>query len=350
MLIEGPAGIGKTRLLAEFARHAARRRRAGARRARAASSSASSRSASSASSSRASRPASASARSRAPRPPRGACSASPDDGDAEAGDASFAVLHGLYWLALNLAAERPLLLARRRPALVRPPVAALPRLPRAPARGPAGPRRRHASGPASRRPTPRCWPRSPTIPPTAHVRPGAAQRGARSASSCATASAPSADRRSARPATAPPAATRCSLRQLMNALETDGVSPTPPHADVVREIGPRAVSRSVLLRLARLPGEAAAVARAVAVLGEGADLPAGRRARRARRGAGRRRDRRRSRGPRSCAPSRRSASCTRWCATPSTRACRSASASSCMPERRSCCATPAPRWTRSPAS
>ena len=27
------------------------------------------------------------------------------------GDASFAALHGLYWLALNLAAERPLVLA-----------------------------------------------------------------------------------------------------------------------------------------------------------------------------------------------------------------------------------------------
>ena len=33
----------------------------------------------------------------------------PDGGDGE--DASFAVLHGLFWLALNLAAERPLLLA-----------------------------------------------------------------------------------------------------------------------------------------------------------------------------------------------------------------------------------------------
>ena len=42
----------------------------------------------------------------------------------------------------------------------------------------------------------------------------------------------------------------------------------------MRAIGSRAVSSSVLLRLARLPGEAAAVARAVAVLGEGADLPA----------------------------------------------------------------------------
>ena len=42
----------------------------------------------------------------------------------------------------------------------------------------------------------------------------------------------------------------------------------------MRAIGSRAVSSSVLLRLARLPGEASTVARAVAVLGEGADLPA----------------------------------------------------------------------------
>ena len=64
------------------------------------------------------------------------------------------------------------------------------------------------------------------------------------------------------------------VRQLLNALETDAVKPDAAHADVVRAIGSRAVSSSVLLRLARLPGEAAAVARAVAVLGEGADLPA----------------------------------------------------------------------------
>ena len=62
------------------------------------------------------------------------------------------------------------------------------------------------------------------------------------------------------------------VRQLLNALETDAVRPDAAHADVVRAIGSRAVSSSVLLRLARLPGEAAAVARAVAILGEGADL------------------------------------------------------------------------------
>ena len=40
------------------------------------------------------------------------------------------------------------------------------------------------------------------------------------------------------------------------------------HADAVRAIGPRAVARTVLLRLGRLPESAVAVARAVAVLGE----------------------------------------------------------------------------------
>ena len=64
------------------------------------------------------------------------------------------------------------------------------------------------------------------------------------------------------------------LRQLLNALEADGVQPDAAHADVVADIGPRAVSRTVLLRLARLPDEAVSVARAVAVLGESADLPA----------------------------------------------------------------------------
>jgi DNA-binding NarL/FixJ family response regulator len=42
---------------------------------------------------------------------------------------------------------------------------------------------------------------------------------------------------------------------------------------VVLEIGPRAVSRTVLVRLARLPEDAIAVARAVAVLAESATLP-----------------------------------------------------------------------------
>ncbi len=64
------------------------------------------------------------------------------------------------------------------------------------------------------------------------------------------------------------------LRQLLNALSAEGVIPDAAHADEVRAIGPRAVARTVLFRLARLPSSAARVARAVAVLGEQPGLPA----------------------------------------------------------------------------
>ena len=132
----------------------------------------------------------------------------------------------------------------------------------------------------------------------------------------------------ARPATAPPAATRCCCAQLLAALHADGVRPDAAHATVVDDIGPRAVSRTVLLRLARLPGRArVAVARAVAVLGESAELRVDRGADRARRAAGGGGHRRRSCAPRSCARSRRSASSTRSCATRCTASCRPASAS-----------------------
>ncbi|HEX8741618.1 MAG TPA: AAA family ATPase [Thermoleophilaceae bacterium] len=63
------------------------------------------------------------------------------------------------------------------------------------------------------------------------------------------------------------------LRQLLTSLEAEGVAPEARNAAMVRDIGPRAVSRTVLLRLARLPAAATAVARAVAVLGESADVP-----------------------------------------------------------------------------
>jgi DNA-binding CsgD family transcriptional regulator len=64
------------------------------------------------------------------------------------------------------------------------------------------------------------------------------------------------------------------LRQLLTALEADHVRPDAAHAGVVLEIGPRAVSRTVIMRLARLSEDAIAVARAVAVLTESATLPA----------------------------------------------------------------------------
>ncbi|HSK27046.1 MAG TPA: BTAD domain-containing putative transcriptional regulator [Jiangellales bacterium] len=62
------------------------------------------------------------------------------------------------------------------------------------------------------------------------------------------------------------------LRQLLRALEAEQVPPDAVHADTVTAIGSRAVSSMVLLRLRRLPPSTTEVARAVAVLGDGAEL------------------------------------------------------------------------------
>ena len=62
------------------------------------------------------------------------------------------------------------------------------------------------------------------------------------------------------------------LHELLKALEAEGIEPTAANIREVEELGPRAASRSVLLRLSRLPAEAVAVARAAAVLGDGADV------------------------------------------------------------------------------
>ena len=64
------------------------------------------------------------------------------------------------------------------------------------------------------------------------------------------------------------------LRQLLRALETGGVHPDAAHADLVVAVGSRAVSSVVLMRLRRLSAEVNAVARAAAVLGDGARLQA----------------------------------------------------------------------------
>ena len=62
------------------------------------------------------------------------------------------------------------------------------------------------------------------------------------------------------------------LRQLLTALEAERVEPDEAHADVVRAIGSRAIAASVVRRLSRLPEGAGALGRAVAVLGDGAEL------------------------------------------------------------------------------
>ena len=156
-------------------------------------------------------------------------------------------------------------------------------------------------------------------PATAHVRPGPLSEEAVGDARRRSASAPSPTTPSARPATRTTGGNPLLVRQLLNALETDGVTPDAAHADVVRAIGSRAVSSTRPAAARPAPGRGRR------------RRPRGRGARRERRAARRRRrspgsTRRRSRArwprspaPRSCAPSRRSGSCTRSSATRSTR-------------------------------
>ena len=62
------------------------------------------------------------------------------------------------------------------------------------------------------------------------------------------------------------------LRQLLRALADQGVPPDAAHVDTVRAVGSRAITSLVTLRLRRMPATVTTVARAVAVLGPLADL------------------------------------------------------------------------------
>jgi DNA-binding CsgD family transcriptional regulator len=63
------------------------------------------------------------------------------------------------------------------------------------------------------------------------------------------------------------------LNEILAAFAAQGVSPDAAHAGaVVHDIGPRAVARSVAARLLRVPAASLVVARTVAVLGDGTDL------------------------------------------------------------------------------
>ena len=62
------------------------------------------------------------------------------------------------------------------------------------------------------------------------------------------------------------------VRELANSVAAEGLAPLAENAPRLHELGSRAVSRAVVLRLSRLPWEAAAIARAVALLGDDADL------------------------------------------------------------------------------
>jgi DNA-binding CsgD family transcriptional regulator len=64
------------------------------------------------------------------------------------------------------------------------------------------------------------------------------------------------------------------LSELLKVLQAEGVHPAVADPRVIGDLGPRSVSRTVLLRLSRLTAEAASVAQAIAVLGDGASVKA----------------------------------------------------------------------------
>jgi hypothetical protein len=61
------------------------------------------------------------------------------------------------------------------------------------------------------------------------------------------------------------------LRELLNAVASEGLTPTAANVERMRELEADAVSRTVSLRLIRLPPDAKSLARAVAILGDDAD-------------------------------------------------------------------------------
>ncbi|MGD9736884.1 MAG: AAA family ATPase [Solirubrobacterales bacterium] len=194
----------------------------------------------------------------------------PPGSEGLGGDASFAVLHGLYWLTLDLVGDRPLLLTIDdlqwcdRPSL-RMLAYVIRRLEGVPLLIIATLRSNEpgtdpallaeiAQDPMTERIQP--GPLSPAaMPALIERRLGSAPDGA-FAAAChdATGGNP------------------LLLDELLKGLAAEGVEPRTAQVGVVRDLGPRAVSRAVLLRLARLGDGDVAVARALAVLGEGAEV------------------------------------------------------------------------------
>ncbi len=196
----------------------------------------------------------------------------PPAGGDPAPDVSFGVLYGLFWLTANIAAEGPLLLliddlhwcdqaSLRFVAYLERRLEGLPVLVAAAART------------AEQRPDSRLLAEIADDPVAVSIRPSELSEAAVAelVRERLGAAAEQAFCAACHEATG---GNPLLLRELLKTLQAEGVQPDRAHADVIRDVGPRAVSRTVLLRLARLPSDAIPVARAVAILGEGAGLPA----------------------------------------------------------------------------
>jgi DNA-binding CsgD family transcriptional regulator len=185
-------------------------------------------------------------------------------------DTTFAVMHGLYWLVSNLAGEQPLLLEVDDAHWADPPSLRFllylgARLDGVPA----------ALATALRTTEP-----GVDEPPVLQLRTLAEARYLRPAPlSVEAVGAIVADWLGATPAREfvdachqASAGNPFLLQELVAAVRADGVEPTAAGADEVRRLGPNAVAQALLLRLGRLPEACPALASAVAVLGTEVEL------------------------------------------------------------------------------
>jgi DNA-binding CsgD family transcriptional regulator len=186
-------------------------------------------------------------------------------------EGSFALLHGLYWLAANVALHRPTLIAiddlhwADTPSL-RWLLYLTRRLEGVPLLVAAGARPPESEG------------RDPTLvaelitdPEAAAVRPGPLGR--------ASIAVLAHELHGLDPdeafCTALEAATGGNplfVGAVLDAVAREGTSPTAEHAPRLLEIGAQGVSRAVAIRLARLPPQAVALIRAASILGDGTEL------------------------------------------------------------------------------
>lgn len=194
----------------------------------------------------------------------------PPPSAGERDDVSFGILHGLYWLVVNLSALGPLLItiddlqwcdrsSLRFLAYLAPRLAGLPVLVVGCVR---------SSGPGT---DPELLRALVQDPATISLRPGTlAEEPTRELIAQRLGREPEA-----------PFVSACKLatggnplllHELLRAMEAEGVNPDAEHLGAIRDIGPQAVSHTVLTRLSRLSPDAIAVARAVAVLAEGAGV------------------------------------------------------------------------------